>query len=349
HPLRMLIVLLLLIAVVVYYYGINRILGLPPGPPPLPLIGNMLSFDWDLDKVLLDWKARYGTVFTVWLPNPMVVIGDHKVLHEHVVRNANVYLAKRNPQQLLKMWFGGSYGLGFQANDMVKEQRKFALKTLHEIGFNSPALEDDVHNSGMEVVSRWRKSEGAEVDVTENIAKSIGNVVWKLIFGIDLHFDNDIVQKFRQMQQEFLPMVGGPLMMVFETFPVIRKLDFLLGNHFARLQAMLNDANAMVEDGIEIAEKSFNPDNQPSCYVDAFLHEVKRLEDAGKPIGNFHSKQLLASASALWGAGFDTTVNTIRLCLLEVVNHPEVQRKLQKEIDDVIGGRVSEQGSRDIR
>lgn len=43
-------------------------------------------------------------------------------------------------------------------------------------------------------------------------------------------------------------MVGGPLMMVFETFPVIRKLDFLLGNHFARLQAMLNDANAMVED-----------------------------------------------------------------------------------------------------
>lgn len=30
-------------------------------------------------EVLLDWKARYGTVFTVWLPNPMVVVGDHKV------------------------------------------------------------------------------------------------------------------------------------------------------------------------------------------------------------------------------------------------------------------------------
>lgn len=34
-----------------------------------------------------------------------------------------------------------------------------------------------------------------------------------------------------------------------------------------------------------MAEKSFNPDDQPSCYVDAFMREVKRLEDAGKPIG----------------------------------------------------------------
>lgn len=30
----------------------------------------------------------------------------------------------------------------------------------------------------------------------------------------------------------------------------------------------------------------------------------------------------------------------LRLCCLELVNHPEVQRKLQKEIDDVIGERV---------
>lgn len=62
----------------------------------------------------------------------------------------------------MKVWFGGNYGLGFEENDMVKvrkksssivvqdlidcvvfiqEQRKFALKTLHEVGFNTPALE----------------------------------------------------------------------------------------------------------------------------------------------------------------------------------------------------------------
>ncbi|KAF8373723.1 hypothetical protein PRIPAC_80152, partial [Pristionchus pacificus] len=346
----MLVAVLLLIALVVYYYGINRILGLPPGPPPLPIICNMLSFDWDIDKVLLNWKARYGPVFTMWLPNPMVVIGDHKVLQEHVARNAIVYLAKRNPEQLMKVWFGGNYGLGFEENDMVKEQRKFALKTLHEVGFNTPALEDAVHNVALEAVSRWRKrSNGAAVDVTDNIAKSVGNVIWKLIFGVDLEFDNEVVPKFRRMQQEFLPMIGGPLMMAFEMFPIVRKFDFLFGSHFARLEALLKDANKLMEEKIKIAESSYNPDNEAGCYVDAFLQEVKRLEDAGKPIGNFLAEQLLASASTIWGTGFDTTVNTTRLWCLELVNYPEVQRKLQKEIDDVIGGRVIEPKQMDQR
>ncbi|GMS91317.1 hypothetical protein PENTCL1PPCAC_13492, partial [Pristionchus entomophagus] len=49
--------------------------------------------------------------------------------------------------------------------------------------------------------------------------------------------------------------------------------------------------------------------------------------------------QMHASAVALWSAGFDTTVATLRLCCLELVNNPEVQRKLQKEIDGVIGKR----------
>ncbi|GMS87016.1 hypothetical protein PENTCL1PPCAC_9191, partial [Pristionchus entomophagus] len=79
-------------------------------------IGNMLSFRWEIDEVLLDWKTRYGSVFTVWLPYPIVVICDHKVLHEHVVKQGELFIARKNPEQLCKMWLGGLYGLGFQDN-----------------------------------------------------------------------------------------------------------------------------------------------------------------------------------------------------------------------------------------
>ncbi|GMS91319.1 hypothetical protein PENTCL1PPCAC_13494, partial [Pristionchus entomophagus] len=79
-------------------------------------IGNMLSFRWELDQVLLDWKARYGRIFTVWLPFPMVVIGDHKVLQEHVVKQGDIFIDKKNPEQMINVAFGGLYGLVFEAN-----------------------------------------------------------------------------------------------------------------------------------------------------------------------------------------------------------------------------------------
>ncbi|GMR54428.1 hypothetical protein PMAYCL1PPCAC_24623 [Pristionchus mayeri] len=239
----------------------------------------------------------------------------------------------------MEIMSGGLYGLVFEDNNIAKEQRKFALKSLHEVGFGSAALEDTVHNCALEVVDRWRKSGGEEVDVTENIMKAIGNVVWNVTFGISLESDNKIVPEFRQIHLDVAPLSGGPLMMFIEMFPFIRKFDFLLGSPMKRLQALVDRSDAMIVDAIETAENNFNPDNQPTLYVEAFLREMKKNEEAGKPKGNFHFEQIRNSAATLWGAGFETTVGLLRMCCLELVNHPEVLRKLQKEVDDVIGER----------
>ncbi|GMS94127.1 hypothetical protein PENTCL1PPCAC_16302, partial [Pristionchus entomophagus] len=137
-----------------------------------------------------------------------------------------------------------------------QEQRKFAIRSLHEVGFASASLE-----------------------------KSIGNVVWDLTFGITLDFDNEILPKFRLIQQALLPLLGCPLMMFVELFPFLRKLDFLFGYHIKRLQALIDEGQEMIGDAIKITEKSFDPHNQPHSYVDAFLREMKKNKETGKPAG----------------------------------------------------------------
>lgn len=161
---------------------------------------------------------------------------------------------RKIPKQMLDLWFGGPYGLGFQDNSIVKvcalnwghsniivqETRKFALKTFHEIGFNSATVEVYSHQCLMKTIIYYirtlstitlSKSSLGGVNQTEHllmyprtsrwnpvqnifemqtvisiwsirVQKAIGNVVWRITFGIDLHFDNELLPKYRKIQLE---------------------------------------------------------------------------------------------------------------------------------------------------
>ncbi|GMT29248.1 hypothetical protein PFISCL1PPCAC_20545, partial [Pristionchus fissidentatus] len=115
--------------------------GLPPGPPPLPLIGNFHQFDVDLDKKFFEWKKKYGKVFTIWMPHPTVVITDHKLLQDHIVKDGDKFADRINPKVLMKTLVGGEFGLVFNDNDMWREQRRFALHALRNVGFNNVTMQ----------------------------------------------------------------------------------------------------------------------------------------------------------------------------------------------------------------
>uniref|UniRef100_A0A1I7ZRD5 Cytochrome n=1 Tax=Steinernema glaseri TaxID=37863 RepID=A0A1I7ZRD5_9BILA len=69
-----------IVALVIYYffdkYFVQR-KKYPPGPIPLPFFGNLLHLKDEFGKnQVLDWSKKYGKVFTLWLPQPSVVVCD---------------------------------------------------------------------------------------------------------------------------------------------------------------------------------------------------------------------------------------------------------------------------------
>lgn len=111
--------------------------------------------------------------------------------------------------------------------------------------------------------------------------------------------------------------MAGPFMMFLETFPALRHLDFLFGNTIKRIKTLSDETNGYLEEvshvqpddkknilnllklhsflrylnnhsflqAIKTTESSFNADNQPSCYVEAFLIEQKKRKESGKDEG----------------------------------------------------------------
>ncbi len=67
------------------FYGKRR--GLPSGPTPLPILGNILQVDFKRpDKTFIKWGKKYGPVYSVWLPLHQVFINDYELIKSSVLK-----------------------------------------------------------------------------------------------------------------------------------------------------------------------------------------------------------------------------------------------------------------------
>ncbi|OQV14480.1 Cytochrome P450 2B19 [Hypsibius exemplaris] len=75
----------------------------------------------------------------------------------------------------------------------------------------------------------------------------------------------------------------------------------------------------------------------PRDYIDAFFLTQHERKTAGESLGTFTDKQLVRNVSDLFVAGYETTSTFLRWCMVYMIRNPEVQVKVQAEIDTVIG------------
>ncbi|XP_074389965.1 cytochrome P450 2B10-like [Zonotrichia albicollis] len=70
--------------------------GLPPGPPALPLLGNLLQISpFRTLQSLLKLSERYGPVFTVWLGSrPVLVLRGTEAVREALVGSPEVFAGR---------------------------------------------------------------------------------------------------------------------------------------------------------------------------------------------------------------------------------------------------------------
>uniref|UniRef100_A0A914Y2X9 Cytochrome P450 n=1 Tax=Panagrolaimus superbus TaxID=310955 RepID=A0A914Y2X9_9BILA len=89
---------------------------------------------------------------------------------------------------------------------------------------------------------------------------------------------------------------------------------------------------------IEEHEKELDLDSleEPTDFVEAYLREMYLAEKNGNQTF-FTKKQLANMCLDLWFAGMETTANTLEFTVLYLIRNPTVKKKVQEELDQVIG------------
>ncbi len=196
---------------------------------------------------------------------------------------------------------------------------------------------------------------------------SIVNALWVLLTDEKLPLDDpklkDIVTKFDQLLRA--ESRETPLQMVVRYFSPTLSKHF--NGSFKKFRSVFNDIFDLVRVHLKDHKESLDPDN-PRDFMDTYLTEIGKTNDAtssfykkkgeesllavmgdlflaGRLILNFctHTfimftlERLATSLTQITFSGAETTSSSLLWAFLFLLHYPDVQERVQAEIDEVVG------------
>ncbi|XP_053577649.1 cytochrome P450 2F2 [Bombina bombina] len=327
--------LLVLISIISFMYltwnQMYRKRNLPPGPTPLPLIGNLLHIKLgEMAGSLIKLWDKYGPVYTLYLGSrPVVFICGYQAVKEAIVDQAEEFGGRGRLPTIDK--FTQGYGIGFANGECWKQMRHFSLKTLKDFGLGKKTTELKIQEEAENLVNEIKKTIGLPTDPSKLIMDAVSNIFCCIIFGNQFDYKDEKFSEIFRFAEEVFSLMSTTWGQMEEIFPELMK--YIPGPH-KKIIAVSEEMVACIQKRVEINQATLDP-TCPRDYIDCFL--IKMEEEKHNPNTEFTMRNLLISIHSLLLGATDTVGTTLRHALLILLVYPEIQAKLHKEIDQVIG------------
>uniref|UniRef100_A0A8C9PXR3 unspecific monooxygenase n=1 Tax=Spermophilus dauricus TaxID=99837 RepID=A0A8C9PXR3_SPEDA len=299
---------------------------LPPGPMPLPIIGNILQIDAkNISKSLTNLSKAYGPVFTVYLgTRPTVVLHGYEAVKEALNDHGEVFSGRGSFPVVERVAKG--LGILLTSGNRWKVMRRFLVMTLWNFGMGKRSTENLVQEEARCLVEELRKTKSSPCDPTFFLSCVPCHVIFSIIFHNRFDYKDQHFLNLLRKLNENVAILSSPWIQICNTFRVL--IDYFPGSHKTFLK------NAYFLEKIKEHQESLDINN-PRDFIDYFL--IKMEEEKNKPQTEFTTEALVSLLNDLFGAGTETTSTTLRYGLLLLLKHTEVTAKVKEEIDHVIG------------
>uniref|UniRef100_A0A8C6QPY6 Cytochrome P450 2J6 n=1 Tax=Nannospalax galili TaxID=1026970 RepID=A0A8C6QPY6_NANGA len=279
---------------------------------------------------LFQLVKKYGNVVSMDLGTmPSVVISGLSLIKETFTHLDQNFLNR--PVTFSREHVFSKNGLIFSNGQTWKEQRRFALMTLKNFGLGKKSLEQRIQEEAHYLVEAIEEEKGQPFDPHFKINNAVSNIICSVTFGERFDYQDSRFQELLRLLDEALGLESSVLSQLYNVFPSIMK--YVPGPHH-RIFRNWEKLKLFVSHMIDNHRKDWNPD-EPRDFIDAFLKEMTKYSD--KTTTSFNEENLICSTLDLFFAGTETTSTTLRWALLYMALYPEVQEKVQTEIDSVIG------------
>ncbi|XP_015283838.1 PREDICTED: cytochrome P450 2K4-like [Gekko japonicus] len=303
--------------------------GFPPGPRPMPLIGNLHLLDPKRPyRTMAQLSKQYGPVFSLQVGSQkMVLLTGYETVKEALVNQAEAF-AERPFFQVLEEIVKG-HGILLAHGENWRVMRRFTIATLRDYGVGKKTIEDRIIEECGFLIKRFESYEGKPFENTAIMNAAVANIIVSILFGKRFEYEDPMFLRLLSLFSESDQLLGSPSVLLHIMFPA---LGFLFGG-----SKIIMKNKTEVQDFIQTAflERLQELDaNDQRTFIDSFLI---RQQEEGKTDGFFNNENLKELVGNLFAAGTETTSTALRWGLLLLMKYPEIQHKVQEEIARVIG------------
>ncbi|XP_035298968.1 cytochrome P450 2C50 isoform X3 [Cricetulus griseus] len=183
---------------------------LPPGPTPLPLIGNFLQIDVkNIQKSFTKLSKVYGPVFTLYFgQQPTVVLHGYNAVKEALIDHGEEFSGRGRFPVLDKIFNG--LGVIFSNGNTWKEMKRFSLTTLRNLGMGKRSIEDRVQEEAQCLVEELRKTNGLPCDPSFILTCAPCNVICSIVFQNRFDYKDKHVLNLLKYLEENAKILSAP-------------------------------------------------------------------------------------------------------------------------------------------
>ncbi|XP_037541138.1 cytochrome P450 2K4-like [Nematolebias whitei] len=186
----------------------------PPGPTPLPILGNLLQLDLKKPyNTLMEFSKKYGSVFTVYLgPKKVVVLAGYKTVREALVTYDEEF-GERDVMQILDDLNQG-HGVIWTNGDTWRELRRFSLTNLRDFGMGRKACEDKITEECHHLIEVLKNHKGEAFDTTQSLNYAVSNIISSMIYGRRFEYDDLEFTSMVDRMNTWAKMLNSPSIQV---------------------------------------------------------------------------------------------------------------------------------------
>ncbi|TXG60606.1 hypothetical protein EZV62_015179 [Acer yangbiense] len=309
----------------------TKSLLLPPGPRGFPIFGSLHLLGKNPHKDLHKLAQKYGPIMFMRLGLMPTVVVSTPQAAELFLRTHDLVFASRPPLQAFKHTLYNQkdlimapYGSYWRT---VRKMSTLVLFSNYKItSFKSMRKEElDL------LIGFVRDNQTATVDLSAKVGSLNADMTCRMVFGkkyMDEEFDE---RGFKGVIQEDMGYAATPNLG--DYIPQLASLDLQGLTRKLKAISKVFDRFLVKVIGEHVQSSSSRDENRNKDFVDLLL-SFMGSEETDFQIDIEHVKAIILDMLI---AGIDTSAAAIEWTLSELMKHPRVSKKVQKELENVVG------------